>query len=267
MRIKIFIITYRNNAVLNTTLRSLSASDVRRFDHEITVINNDRTSQVATDADERGLNIDYWSNCTRPPFSRGHLARNWNESIVNGLVDLDRPDCDIVLCCQNDILFKPNAFAELTSHMRGHSFITYGAGDACCAITADAVRKSGLYDERFANIAHQETDYFYRQFLYNRPGCSINDYHHGNVWNPLDRNILIGTPTGYSRGEPSHVESLQFHHIAICTFRLKWGFDYGAIAMKEGAPVRQPLMPQFMLYPYFECKIADPASRGYVKYA
>ena len=88
MLIRLFIVTYRNNLVLNQTLHSLAASDIGKYDHEITVINNDREHEVVIEADTSGLNIDFWTNCTRPPFSTGHLARNWNEAIINGIVDI-----------------------------------------------------------------------------------------------------------------------------------------------------------------------------------
>ena len=268
MLIKIFLVTYRNNHVLNIALKSLSASDIRKYDHEVTIVNNDRSHEVAVDADLRGINIDFWSNCTRPPFSTGHLARNWNESIINGVVDLHAPQCDYLMCCQNDVQFKSNAFGSLMAHMKGHDFISYGAGDACHLHTAASLRKVGLFDERFCNIGHQETDYFLRQFLYNRLGCSINDYHHGHTWNVLNDNILIDTATGWARREPTHIESMRYHSIAIATFTIKWGKGYHEMIMNPAIlPSRQPVSPQFFNYPYFEDKIPSPETRGYIKYA
>jgi hypothetical protein len=268
MLIKLFIITYRNDPVLNQTLHSLSASDIRRYDHEITVINNDREREVVIETDLSGLNVDFWTNCTRPPFSTGHLARNWNEAIINGVVDLDSPQCDYLVCCQNDILFKTDAFGQMMSHMQSYDFISYGAGDACHVHTASSLKKVGLFDERFCNIGHQETDYFYRQFLYNRTGCSINDYNHGKTWNVLNANILNDIATGWSRREPTHMESVRYHPIAIATFRLKWGMEYPQAVMEESVPAnKQPMSPQFFSYPYFETKIPSPESRGYVRYA
>jgi len=264
---KLFIVTYRNNRVLNDALKSLAASDIRKYHHEIIVINNDRDQELEWTADLNGLNLDTWSNCVRPPFSTGHLARNWNEAIINGIVDLDSPQCDYVICCQNDIIFKSNAFSEVKSHTRDFNFITYGAGDACCVHTPQSVKKVGLFDERFCNIGHQEGDYFIRQFLYNRDKCSLNDYCHHRVWNPLADTILEPTSTGYGRGEKTHIDSMKYHNISFNILIGKWTNNFGNLISQKASPDLQPLLPQFFMYPYFECKIENPEKRGYFKYA
>lgn len=53
-----------------------------------------------------------------------------------------------------------------------------------CSYLPEAVKKVGLWDERFCVIGVHEGDYFLRQKLFNPLCSSINDLSHGRMYNP-----------------------------------------------------------------------------------
>ena len=281
MKIKIYFVTYRNDAELNNTLRTFLHSGARDFPVEITIINNYKLEQPRIENFDLPYTIV--SNETRPGFSTGHLARNWNECLMDGFKDIDHPDADIVMLCQNDVEFHPGVFPKVIEAHQRYNFISGGAGDAFHSYTIDAIKNVGLWDERFCNIGWQEGDYFLRQLIYNKQGCSINDVSHGRVHNTLDYEILWhGHQTGFSRQDIHHLESLKYHDISLKTFIKKWGWGIpgvgwvNPITQYEG-PVQYNMAydigpeffirePQWIIYPYFESKIKDLKSKGYINY-
>lgn len=240
MRIKVFIVTYKANKLLKRCIESLLESDLKNFDYQINVINNyDKVSFKGLE-DER---INIYNNMLRPDFSTGHLARNWNQAIINGFKDLKNPDADIVVCIQSDEAVRPNWIETLLFLHQERNFITAGHGDAFHSYTPEAIKKVGLWDERFCNIGYQEADYFLRHLLHNTDGCSINDYYHSRVHNPYndlkfrwnlilpesrDIEILKKSQSGFERKDESHIASLKLHHVSYLHFRRKWGLreDY-----------------------------------------
>lgn len=258
MKIKVYVITYKNDVELNETLLSLQQSDIGNFDYEITIVNNYHTEQVMVDP-AFTLPHKIINNQTRPIFSTGHLARNWNECLMDAFVDVYVPETDIAVLCQNDIDFLADTFSNLEKFHRQYSFITNGAGDALHSYTIDGVRAVGLWDERFCNIGYQEADYFLRQKLFN-PNCSINDSTHQRRHNNIDVELL-GTSrrTGFCRNDEHHRKSLAHHAHSSNFFIKKWG-----IAPESCWNTTQNiLMPQFIHYPYFESDLMQTATKSY----
>ena len=128
MKIKVYFVTYDNDLELNKTLKTFSKSGIKNYDHEITVINNYKDAHVVIE--DVGLKIKIVNNNTRVSFSTGHLARNWNECLIEGFKDLDDPDADIVILSQNDVEYNENIIDTLIEYHKEYSFISYGCGDA-----------------------------------------------------------------------------------------------------------------------------------------
>jgi hypothetical protein len=260
MNIKVYIVTYKNDAVLKNCLESLRDSDV-----QVSVVNNYWPDNLSWVED---YNCRLITNMTRPPFSTGHLARNWNECLVDGFQDLDNPQADIIVCCQNDVVFKPGWIDLLKKNIDKYSFITYGAGDAACAYRPEALQSAGLWDERYANIGHQENDYFLKQFLYNRSGSSINDHCHRHLSNPISvvDSIIYDMPSGWNRKEPTHLASMEYHKLACDLFHKKWSLTFDKICDATVPEGLRPIHPQFVMYPYFEKGITNRELKGYFHY-
>ncbi len=173
-KIKIFIVTYKSKISLNNNIKSLLESDLMQHNWEINVINNHSLNDEYVDK------VKVWHNVLRPDFSTGHLARNWNQAIINGFKDLNNPDCDILVNSQDDVLFKKDCFSKLIEFHKKYSFIQSGAGDSLCSYLPEAVKEIGLWDERFCNIGYQEADYFLRALIYNKNKSMISDCHPGH---------------------------------------------------------------------------------------
>lgn len=263
MKIKAYFVTYKNNDELNLTLESFRRSGITNYDHEIKIINNAPDHRVVL-GNTGNLNCCIIINETRATFSTGHLSRNWNECLIDGFKNIDAPDADIVILSQNDNTFYPDFIPRLIEQHKTYSFIQNGAGDTYHSYTPDAIRKVGLWDERFCNIGYQDGDYMLRQMIFNQAGSSIHDVAHGRVNNPLIENIVdYGKTSGCNRHEASHHASMRFHHISGQVFFNKWaglyplhvGYNGGnwdnAMLMKLKGNFKIA-MPQFIMYPYFE---------------
>jgi hypothetical protein len=180
--ISIYIVTYRSRVDLNNNIASILASGA---DVRINVINN-HSEFFLEPKHEKAVTVLH--NNLRPNFSLGHLARNWNQSLLHGFQDLRNPASDIVITVQDDVIFKSNWLPNLLDLHRRYSFITMGGGDAFCSYLPEAVRKIGMWDERFCSIGYQEGDYFLRALIYNRENSSINDIQHGRLHNAVGSN-------------------------------------------------------------------------------
>lgn len=251
MKIKIYFVTYNNNKILNEwALKTLFDSDFPLENNEIYIINNHSNIYV----EEKYRNkIKILNNDLRPDFSTGHLARNWNQAIINGFQNLNNPDCDLVIACQNDIKFDKNWYSKLliTILSYGYKYITYGIGDQFQVFTVDAIKHIGLYDERFCNIACQEGDYFLRALLDFYEYSSINDYAHGRTLNIVTTQFIEHTESGLTRHEPSHFESLAYHHVSLKFWNMKWDIGLNDWNIEKIYNSR-PKILNYMIYPYFE---------------
>lgn len=293
-RISIFFITYKNNFELNQTINSMDHKQIQKYNPEITVINNSPNFPVVFDRNY-DFKIKILNNNTRADFSTGHLSRNWNQCLINGFENIENPKNDIVLCCQNDVRFKSNFIDLLLENHMKFNFITCGEGDATHSYTIDAVKKVGLWDERFCNIGYHELDYWIRNFIYNKENCSINDLAQLNspiydkIMNGInpENNILnvSAAVTGFKRNCPYHQLSCQYHKISENVLYEKWRLssdDKNCIIQnklinldneynkflylhyhKKIPDNYQPSTKQYMFYPYFEKDIPERSRIGY----
>jgi len=255
MKIKLYIVTYKNRLDLESNLNSLDDNG-----HELSVfiINNHSDFSLMTDRDVTVLH-----NVLRPDFSTGHLSRNWNQAIINGFRDLNNPECDLVITAQDDTLWSKNAIDKLAKLSQRFSFVTCGIGDNVCSYRPEAVKNIGLWDERFCNIGYQEADYFLRALIYNGQNSSINDYGHGRVINPHNEDIAKRTrPVSPETLTEAHHKSTQFHPITENLFRRKWGVNPHHWQFLKHLP--SPLLPSFVYYPYFEKDVIDLKGKGYI---
>jgi hypothetical protein len=140
LKFKLYIVTYRNPGDLAKNLATLFASDLMQYEYEINIINNHSEFSLPEEFIGR---VNVLHNSLRADFSKGHLARNWNQAIINGFRDLKNPDCDILVHCQDDTNFMADWATHTINLHKKYSFVTYGWGDNFCSYTADAVRFMG----------------------------------------------------------------------------------------------------------------------------
>lgn len=257
MRIKIYIVSYKNVDLLQRCIRSLL--DDIDTDTSITVMNNYVPNHVPKiDLPAEILSqVTVIHNSARPAFSTGHLARSWNECIMDAIVDIDNPQCDILILAQEDTLFAPHAVKAIKKHAEKYDYLTFGAGDEVQVMTPTSIKRIGLYDERFCNIGYQEADYFRRAMLLHRDRISLNDFHHDRVINPLDQNVLLSVPNGNTRRDPEYFRSCHHHCITERFYFQKWG-DILWSGWSRTAPSTASNPPkQYILYPYFERALPD----------
>jgi hypothetical protein len=274
VRVSIYIVTYRNSVDLNRNIASILASG---FDVRINVINN-HTDFFLEPKHENAVKVLH--NRLRPDFSTGHLSRSWNQALLHGFEDLRNPSNDIVVTVQDDVLFKPDWLSRLIDLHRRYSFITQGIGDAFCSYLPDAVRKVGMWDERFCNIGWSEGDYFLRSLIYNRQNSSINDLAHRRQHNTLEGNVVSHSPLGVAAAErgdsllittpqmnldrkDAHVCSMKFHAHGETIFKHKWGLADTPWTAEHFA-IRKPLVQSYVMYPYFEKDVEGLRDKGYI---
>jgi len=256
MKAKLFIVTYDNPTALHDNLTSLFQSD---YQGEVVIINN-HSHFVLPDQFKDKVNVLH--NQTRADFSTGHLARNWNQSLILGFQRLSQPDADLVIHVQDDTSFQPKFFSHLLELHKQYSFIACGLGDHLCSYTPEAVKKIGIWDERFCNIGYQEADYYIRAAIYNREASSINDGFHGRVLNPISLPIINRKAYGCNMTK-ARAQSMQYHAISKQFFIHKWGSN-DLYSLNLGLERTKPLIPTYVTYPYFEKDIENLTEKGYL---
>lgn len=263
MKIKQYIVTYNNAVWVNKGLESIFAnlSEYELSILQIFVINNHSNLQI----EEKYLDkITVLNNVLRPDFSTGQLPRNWNQAIINGFVDLNNPDCDILITNQDDTIFKANYVNRLIELHKQYDLITFGHGDNVVSYTPNAVKRIGLWDERFP-MGFQEADYFTRAYLYLKDRSMINDPNHQRNHNRIpDEDWIIDytVPSGHNRNEPYHMAGGIGRHTRYM-YIVKWGInpDNG---YKEIDRAQQRL-PNFIYYPYFEKDVQTLYEQQYIQ--
>lgn len=255
-KVKLFFVTYNAKDDLDKTIRSCIEGNINQILLQIHVINNHTNFHLADDLKE---NITVYHNTLRPDFSTGHLSRNWNQAIINGFKNIREPDCDILITCQDDAIWKKDWVESLLSVHEFYDFYTSNNGDMLCSYKPEAIKKIGLWDERFCNIQFQEADYFLRANLYHGEKCSINDSHHGRTLNQTTC-ITERPNSGIMRGVSS--PSNEHHDLSKNVFIQKWGEKFtwnGRVTDLEHSK-----LPSFMLYPYFEKHVENLKEKGYI---
>lgn len=267
MKIRIFIVTYNGEQHLRENLDRLFSSD-NFNDHqiEVNVINNH--SKFLLD-DHYISRVNVYHNHLRPDFSTGHLARNWNQAIINGFESLLAPACELLIHVQDDIHWKKDWLARLFPIMERRTFYQSGNGDAFCCYRAEAIKKIGLWDERYCNIGYHEYDYFLRAVIHNGDKTSINDGDsERSPWNTEEQVVDHVHRDEFKHA--SHQLSVAYHHISAKVFFHKWGFDgttrnsasnFWGWASEN---VKNTSSHNFMFYPYFEKDIEHLADKNYI---
>lgn len=181
---KVYIVTYKRTDILNDTLDRLFASDFPVDEStEVNVINNHTQFDLAGRHVSR---VNILHNILRPDWSNGNLAENWNQALVNGFRDLNRPDTKYVITLQNDTSLHPNWFSNLMKMHEKYNFIVGQYGDNIVSYTPEAVKRIGIWDENFTGVQYKEADYWLRALAWNREKSMINDTLHGLLLNNND---------------------------------------------------------------------------------
>lgn len=261
MKVKQFIVTYNNSVQINNCLESIFSSlSKEELDILDLYIINNHTNFILNKKFEDKVKVLH--NSLRPNFSTGHLSRNWNQAIINGFGNLNAPECDIVIANQDDTVFKSNYILKLIEHHKRFNFIQFGDGDTFLSFTPIAIKRIGLFDERFCNIGYQEADYFLRALIYHPNSISINDNQHLRFHNTLENNIIYQMDSGYHRREESHLASMKYHNITYRLFKSKWGVEPEVWDVPSLLNLK-PLIHSYLYYPYFEKNIETLEQQNY----
>lgn len=180
--IRIFIVTYKCPH-LNANLKSIFESDANPNDYSVSVIVNDPDYFIDEEYKDRVTihmqTLRFTSN------NVGHLARDWNQALIKGFGSLDESrEAEQVILCQDDMIWDKDWKEKLDKIHETYTFYACSFGDGFMSFKSNAVRRVGLFDERFIGVGYHEGDYFLRQFIFNNKYSSINDHWHDRVWNP-----------------------------------------------------------------------------------
>ena len=264
MKIKIYILTWNDKYALDRNIRSLFDG----FGHlpagvdiHINVINNHTDFYIAP---EWEAHVNVIHNVAQPNFATAMLARMWNTALIHGFKDLKNPDADIVVTSQDDTVWNYDWIPQLVRVMRDFDFYSDDAGDMVCAYTPNAVKKIGLWDERF-HYGFGEGDYYLRAIRHMPDRSSVNDFAHGRVWNPTLHLAKRPEPTAsrYAEQDRAHTS----RSLSWANFLYKWRY-----AEMEGRwpdniqemVLTTPIVPATILYPYFEMDVENLKEKGYI---
>jgi hypothetical protein len=262
MKISLWVVTYRNPHDLNANLDSLFAADLpTSCDLQVNVINNHS---------EYKLNPAHWHrvithhNHLRSDASLGHLSRNWNQALQLGFGSLVTPQADVVICCQDDVLWEPNWHDQVTQAAQSHDLITQGVGDAVIMYTPEAVRQVGMWDERFTPSFYHDGDYLLRALIHLRHKASINDPAHGRVWQPWhtsfahvpDANAARVWAKNQSYGRARTPHQVWQHKWQVSP--INWSPE-----LMQNPPLRSECK-NFITYPHFEMDVYNLADKNYL---
>lgn len=277
--IRVFMVTYNSPQSVEKNLRSLFSSQqpYENVKIQVYIINNHSNFKIPPEFADRVTVLDNWH--VRSELSCGHLSRDWNTALIKGFGNLLDPECDQVIGVHDDVIWHSDWLAKLINihHKQGYTFYM---GDFGCSFTSylpEAVRKIGLWDERFCNIGYHEADYMLRARIYNPDKSTINDIIQGRVWNATE--VLFDHPA-YTPATATAVHtyipitdkdnarnaSARYHSFSRKIFAEKWNvyverWDINGIW--ENPPTK-PLIPSFIYYPYFEKDVEGLEEKGYI---
>lgn len=277
MKIKIYILTYRNAPDLNSGLEYLFNSDAPRDTKhtlELNVINNHTNFSIET---KYSNFVNVIHNTLQPDFGTGHNSRNWNQALIHGFKSLTNPDCDLVITAHDDTWWGKNWLNLVINGLdQGFNYQAYGLGDNIQVWTPEAVKRIGLWDERFCILAHAEYDYFVRAALYNAPHSSVNDIWHGRqkdgqhfmhyAWNvlPCGDGVLQRPPQNAERHAQAN-QRISTMFMGREMFYHKWGVIPESTGITEIVDhIKTPKVPSYMFYPYFERDVETLTDQNYM---
>lgn len=279
-KVWVTIITYNNTPALTTNIEHLFNSDLvtsGQYEWYIEIINNHHNFYIQPEYADK---VTVHHQTLRPEWSyTGFFTRDCNSAIMRAFKNLHAPLHDHLIILQDDVYVKPDFMSKLVErHNSGIEFIMSGIGDALNSFTPTAVKKIGLYDERFQTGFH-EADYILRAIQKLGKQCSISDIAHGRVWNQTDggkfyasdngtHNINLATRT--SRAESDLVVCPGFTDDQLANvgkrhgttwheplWKMKWGaehrfYNWDDNFMYNVIPTLKQRTPNFILYPHFE---------------
>jgi hypothetical protein len=277
--IKLFIITYNNDNVLNRALDSLFSSDFINFKNtQVNIINNYSSIKI-NDEFLNNYNINIIHNQTRGDNFNPNLSQNHNQAIIFGFNDLNKPESDIVIHTHNDIVFHKTWVEELMKCMEKYTFVVGSIGDQFVAYKADAIKKIGLWDENFPGLIHKEGDYMLRAFLLNKEHSYVNDRYHGRLFNcdidfKFDQFIRDTDNTLLKDASNSKalLRELSTHYFCEkwknCADDLEPSYDWLVHWNKINLLYKLKCLPHtfklFLRYPFFECNIQTLKQQNYL---
>lgn len=275
MKIKLYIVTYKGHKRLPITLNSIFFSQIpSNVKLEVNIINNHSDIRIPQ---QFLSDVNVLHNNLRPDFSTGHLSRNWNQAIINGFKDLQHPDCDILVCSQDDSVFRPDWAIKLKEFMTGNEFIQGGHGDQFHAYKANHVRKVGLWDERFCGLSRQAADYFLRSVAFNSCNVSIQDVLHHRIYRPINPENINAARGFFVDPDVRKIDDVwdnssdNNNKISIDLMQAKYGEDpYPWSDMEYW--VRKAFenklfhCSNYITYPYFEKDVIDLKGKRYLGY-
>jgi len=264
MKIKVFIVTWQDEVSLNRNLSTLFQvfdNQLENIDLHVNIINN-HTNFKIDPAFVEHVNIIH--NRATPDFATAMLGRMWNTALIHGFKDLNNPDADIVVTAQDDTVWDCDWLFKLIKLHTVFDFYADDAGDMVCSYTPNAVKKIGLWDERF-HYGFGEGDYFLRAIKYLPERSSINDFAHGRVWNPTLHLAKRPEPDAARYKEQSR--SHNFRGLSWEVFLYKW--KYFEMEGKWPDNIQEMVnnilpMPHHVLYPYFEMNVENLKQKGYI---
>jgi len=226
MKIKVYIVTYKKNDVLNANLKSLWACAKEPQNIDVTVLANHPDVVIDNENNKMGGgnlgNSRVVINTTRMPNAWGHLSRDWNFCLLDAFKTWENPEkTDWAVLAQNDVTWV-DGWDEWVRSNRTFDFVSQPRGDQCMVLNINAVKKIGFFDERFTTLHRQELDFFIRACYALNNRCSINDDHNTVDWsyNPVGNVITKSSFSGINLDSTLHnAENMQD---SISFFASKW---------------------------------------------
>jgi len=265
MKVKVFIVTWNDANALNKNLQSLFQvfdRDISNLaDIHVNIINNHSNFHIDP---LYASHVNVIHNRGTPDFATAMLARMWNMALIHGFKDLNNPDADIVVTSQDDTVWNFDWLYQLVKLHRDFDFYSDDAGDMVCSYTPNAVKKIGMWDERF-HYGFGEGDYYLRAIKYHPDKSTINDFAHGRVWNPTLHLAKRPEPD-----ESRYQEQSRSHNYRALSWKA-WEYKWNSHDLEGRWPdniqelVNNTLpVPHHVLYPYFEMNVENLKEKGYI---
>lgn len=253
--LSVYIVTYRRDDVLNQNLSSLWAGCVDPSNIQVTVISNHPVVRI--DAENERPNLRVIINATRHANSWGFLARDWNFAIIDAFGKWDNPKgVDWCVLAQNDVEWL-QGWDQWLASQKDYDLVSQPVGDAVVALNIEAVRRVGLFDERFCTLHFHDIDYLNRATIHLGPRASINDTHFESsaaAFNPVGNVLIATSATGFVDDDPTLHTRKSWQEMRNLLF-WKWGFrsleeaiDRNILA-RRFQPATAPGEP--LVYPFF----------------
>ena len=252
---KIFILTYKAPNDLDNNLKSLFNSNFPVAEFEINIINNHSTIfEISKNYKDK---VKIHNQTLRADWGCGTPARDWNQALVLGFKNLDSPECQQIILCQDDAIWDRDWYSKLEKIHQSYDLYQCSWGDCFISVLPNAIKKIGLFDERMCTLGYYEGDFLLRAWLYHRDKVSINDFHHGRVHNETESIVRRASEEKSTPPYMSYSGNI---------FNLKWpGINpqrWGKSLFKN--PPNGSSIPNFVFYPYFEKDIENLKEKNYI---